>query len=165
MKNRHRDAQKCTWTAHGQPGWSLVPAMQHYRCQNVSITATASERIIDTLNFFPHNSPRPQMSSTDRILMAAQDTKYALKHPHSDVLFATIGYHTITALATLSEIFIRKFTKPEATNIPPSPQKTATNKQQDSELQPVITSPIRCNHQLLIPQVRLVRTYPPPPPI
>jgi hypothetical protein len=53
--------------------------------------------------------------------MAAQDMTDALKHPHPDVPFATIGEDTITALATLSEIFTRKFKKPEATNIPPSP--------------------------------------------
>jgi hypothetical protein len=53
----------------------------------------------------------PQMSSSDRILMAAQDMPDALKHSNPDVLFSTIGDDTITALATLSEIFTRKFTK------------------------------------------------------
>jgi hypothetical protein len=97
-----RPSQRRKWAAHGQPGWSLGPAMNHYRCQNVYITATASERIVDTLKFFPHNSPMPQMFSTDRILMAAQDMTDALKHPHPDVLFATIGDDTIAALEKLS---------------------------------------------------------------
>jgi hypothetical protein len=64
------------------------------------------------------------MSSTDRILMAAQDMTDALKHPHPDFPFVTIGDNTISALATLAEIFIRKFKKPEAANVPPAPQKT-----------------------------------------
>jgi hypothetical protein len=90
----------------------------------------------------------PQMLSTDSILMAAQDMSDALKHPHLDVPFATtIEDDTITALATLSEIFTKKITKPEANNVPPSPQKTASNKRHDSELQPVITSPIKHYHQ------------------
>jgi hypothetical protein len=38
-----KTAQRSTWSSHGQPGWSLGPAMQHYLCQNVYITATASE--------------------------------------------------------------------------------------------------------------------------
>jgi hypothetical protein len=46
-----KPSQRRTWAAHGQPGWSLGPAMHHYRCQNVCITATASERIVDTLEF------------------------------------------------------------------------------------------------------------------
>jgi hypothetical protein len=131
-----KPAQRLTRAAHGQPGWSLGPAMTHYRCQNVYITATASERIVDTLDFFPHNSPMPQMSSTDRILMAAQYMTDALKHPHPDVTFATIGDDTISALATLAEIFTRKFKKPEATNGPPALQKTAANKRQNSQPRP-----------------------------
>jgi hypothetical protein len=47
--------------------------MHHYRCQNVYISATASERIVDTLEFFPHNDQMPQLSSTDRLLMEAKD--------------------------------------------------------------------------------------------
>jgi hypothetical protein len=38
-----------TSAPHGQHGYFLVPAMHHYRCQNVYILATASERIVDTL--------------------------------------------------------------------------------------------------------------------
>jgi hypothetical protein len=87
------------------------------------------------------------MSSSGRILMAAQDMTDALKHPHPDVPFATIGYDTITALATLSEIFTRKFAKLEANNVPPSPQENVSNKRQGSELQPVITSQIKHYHQ------------------
>jgi hypothetical protein len=121
--------------------------MKHYRRQNVYITATASERIVDTLKYFPHNSPMPQMSSTDRILMAAQDMTDALKHPHPEVSFATIGDNTIISLATLAEIFTRKFKKPETTNVPPAPQTPTANKRQDSQPQTVLTSPARQNHQ------------------
>jgi hypothetical protein len=85
--------------------------MHHYWFQNVYITAAASERIVGTLAFFPHNLLMPQMSSSDRILVAAQDITDALKHPHPDAPFATIGDDTITALSTLSEIFTRKFQK------------------------------------------------------
>jgi hypothetical protein len=112
-----KPSKRRTWEAHGQPGWSLGLAMQHYRCHKVYITATASERIVDTLEFFPQNSPMRQMSFTDLILMASQDMTGALKHPHQDVLFATIGEDTISALATLAEIFTRKFKKTEAQNI------------------------------------------------
>jgi hypothetical protein len=47
--------------------------MRHYRCQNVYISVTASERIVDTHEFFPHNFQMPQLSSTDRLIMAAND--------------------------------------------------------------------------------------------
>jgi hypothetical protein len=106
-----KPSQRSTWADHGQPGWSLGPAMNHYRCQNVYITASTSEIIVDTLDFFPHNSPMPQMSLTDCILMAAQDMTDVLKHPHQDFLFATIGGDTLAALEKLSEIFRRQFNK------------------------------------------------------
>jgi hypothetical protein len=138
-----KPAQRRTWTAHVQPGWSLGPAMKHYRCQNVYITATASERIVDTLEFVPHSSPMPKMSSTDLILMAAQDMTDALKHPHTYVPFATIGEDTISDLATLAEIFTRKLKKPEATNGPPAPQENTANKRQNSQPQTELTSPIK----------------------
>jgi hypothetical protein len=49
------------------------------------------------------------MYSTNCILIAAQDMTDALKHPHPDVPFTTIGDDTISALATLAENFTRKF--------------------------------------------------------
>jgi hypothetical protein len=58
-----------TWAPHSQHGYSLGPAMHHYRCQNVYISTTASERIVDTLELFTHNYQMPQLSSTDRLLM------------------------------------------------------------------------------------------------
>jgi hypothetical protein len=44
-----KTGKRRTWAPHGQHGYSLGPAMHHYRCQNVYISATASERIVDTL--------------------------------------------------------------------------------------------------------------------
>jgi hypothetical protein len=57
-------AKRRTWTPHGQHGYYLGPAIHHYRCQNTYISATASEHIVDTLEFFRHKSPMPQLSST-----------------------------------------------------------------------------------------------------
>jgi hypothetical protein len=50
-----------TWAPHGQHGYSLGPAMHHYRCQNVYISTTASKCIVDTLEFCPHNYQLPQL--------------------------------------------------------------------------------------------------------
>jgi hypothetical protein len=61
-----KPGKRRAWAPHGQHGYSLGPAMHHYRCQNVYISTMASERIVDTLEFFPHNYQMPQLSSTDR---------------------------------------------------------------------------------------------------
>jgi hypothetical protein len=82
--------------------------MHHYRCQNVYISTTASERIINTLEFFPHNYQMPQLLSTDRLLMAAKDMTDAFHNPHPEVPFASVRDDTLKALADLAAIFKRK---------------------------------------------------------
>jgi hypothetical protein len=112
-----------TWAPHGQHGYSLGPAMQHYRCQNVYITATASERIVNTLELFPHNYQMPQLSPNDRLLMAAKDMTDAFQNPHPEVPFTSVGDDTIAALADLAEIFklkLRQTPSPMPQAVPPT---------------------------------------------
>jgi hypothetical protein len=47
----------------------------------------------------------PQLSSTDRLLMAVNDMADALQNPHPEVPFACVGDDTISALAGLAAIF------------------------------------------------------------
>jgi hypothetical protein len=94
-----------TWAPHGQHGYSLGPAMHHYRCQNVYISTTASDRIVETLELCPHNYQMPQLSSTDRLLMADKDMMDAFQNPHPDVPFASVGDDTVKALTDLAAIF------------------------------------------------------------
>jgi hypothetical protein len=95
--------------------------MHHYRCQNVYISATASERIVDTLEFFPHNHPMPQLSYTDRLIMAAKDMTDALQNPHPSVPFAHVGDDTIKALADLVSIFKLKLRQTSPPTLPAAP--------------------------------------------
>jgi hypothetical protein len=97
--------------------------MHHYRCQNVYISATTSERIVDTLKLFPHNYQMPQLSSTEILLMAAKDMTNALQNPHPEVPFARVGDDTISALADLAEIFklkLRQTPAPTPQVVPPA---------------------------------------------
>jgi hypothetical protein len=97
--------------------------MHHCQCQNVYILATVSERIVDTLEFFPHNYQMPQLSSTDRLLMAAKDMTDALQNPHPGIPFARVGDDTISALADLARIFklkLRQTPSPTTQVVPPA---------------------------------------------
>jgi hypothetical protein len=117
-----KTGKRRTWAPHGQHGYSLGPAMHHYRCQNVYISATASKRIVDTLELFPHNYQMPQLSSTDRLLMAAKDMTDALQNPHPEVPFASVGDATKAALTDLAATFklkLRQAPSP-ATQAPPA---------------------------------------------
>jgi hypothetical protein len=121
--------------------------MHHYRCQNVYISATASERIVDTLEFFPHNSPMPQLSSTDRLIMAANNMTNALKNPHPAVPFAQVGDDTLPALAQLAEILKNKFQKVKAPELSNAPIKAAKNKRHAAMAQPILNYPMQHKHQ------------------
>jgi hypothetical protein len=142
-----KPSQRRNWAPCDQPGYSLVPAMHHYRCQNIYIISTESECIVDTLNFFPHNYLMPQLSPTDRILMAANDMNDALKHHHPDVTFNRVGDDTKKALATLSAIFKNNYNKPPVPELIDSPIKDAENKSPAVLIQPVLTSPVKHNSQ------------------
>jgi hypothetical protein len=118
-----KPGKRRTWAPHGQHGYSLGPAMHHYRCQNVYISTTASERIVDTPKFFPHNYQMPQLSSTDRLIMAAKDMTDALQNPHPEVPFALIIDDTISALAELAAIFKLKLQQAPPSTLPSTPLK------------------------------------------
>jgi hypothetical protein len=122
-----KPAKRRTWAPHGQHGYSLGPTMHHYQFQNVYISPRASDRIVDTLDFPPLNSPMPQLSSTYRLIMDAKDMPNALKHPHPEVPFAHVGDDTITALTQLAEIFKNNFQKPKSPELTHSPIKATEN--------------------------------------
>jgi hypothetical protein len=121
--------------------------MHHNICKNVYITVTASERIVDTLELFPHNSPMPQIASTDRLLTASHDMTDARTHPHPDFPFSKIWDDTITVLTPVAAIFKNKYKKPSAPVIIDCPIKAAENKCPAVLIQPVITSPVKHNYQ------------------
>jgi hypothetical protein len=118
-----KPGKRRAWAPHGQHGYSLGPTMHHYRCQNVYISTTASERIVDTLELSRRNYQMPQLSSTDRLLMAAKDITEALQNPHPEVPFASVGDGTIAALTDLAAIFKLKLRQAPSPATQASPAK------------------------------------------
>jgi hypothetical protein len=137
-----KPGKRRTWAPHGQHGYSLGPAMHHYRCQNVYISSTASERIEDTLEFFPHNYQMPQLSSTDRLIMAAKDMTDALQNPHSDVPFAHVGDDIISTLAELATIFKLKLRQTPPPTLPAAPPTVKQGTCLEESSNPILASPM-----------------------
>jgi hypothetical protein len=137
-----------TWAPHGQHGYSLGPAMHHYRCQNVYISATASEHIVDTLECFPHNYQMPRLSSTDRLIMTSKDTTDALHHPHPEVPFTQVGDDTISALTALAEIFKVKLKKGQTPALPAAPPKVTLRPCLTKSPHPMLASPMPLPRQM-----------------
>jgi hypothetical protein len=112
----------------------------------VYIAAMASEGIVDTLKFFPHNFPMPQLSSTYRLIMKANDMSNALKNPHPKVQFSHIGDDIIAALTKLAEIFKNNFQKVQTLRLPNAPAKAAERTIPVELSHPILASPMhqRC---------------------
>jgi hypothetical protein len=137
-----KPGKRHTWTPHGQHGYSLVPAMHHYRCKNVYISSTASERIVDTLEFFPQNYQMPQLSSTDRLIMEAKDMTSSLQNPHPEVPFTHVGDDTISALTELANIFKLKLRQTPPPTLPAAPPMVKLRTCLDESSTPILASPM-----------------------
>jgi hypothetical protein len=98
---------------------------------------------VDTLEFSPHNFPIPQLSSTDRLIMAANDVYNALTNTNPEVPFTQIGDDTIAALTKLARIFKNKFQKVQAPGLSSAPAKAAENRILADLSQPILTSPVQ----------------------
>jgi hypothetical protein len=137
-----KSGKRETWAPHGQHGYSLGPAMHHYRCQNVYISTMASEHIVDTLELFPHNYHLPQFSSNDRLLMAAKDMTDALQNPHPEVPFTSVGDDTIAALTDLAAIFKLKLQQAPSPVTQTSPPKVVSRPNLVPPLTQILNSPM-----------------------
>jgi hypothetical protein len=123
--------------------------MHSYRCQNIYISDTASRRIVDTLELFPHNYQMPRLSSTDRLIMAANDMMNALQNPHPDVPFTQVGDDTISALTALAKICKLKLQKVQTPARQAAPPKVALRPCLDE-----LSRPMLAFHMPLRSQIR-----------
>jgi hypothetical protein len=174
-----KPGKRRTWAPHGQHGYSLGPEMHHYLCQNVYISSTSSERIVDTLEFFPHTYQMPQLSSTERLIMADKDMTDALQNPHPEVPFTHVGDDTISALAELAAIYKLKLRQTPPPTLPAAPPKVTQRPCLDESSNPILASPMPLTRQTrsqttihtqnianapLLPRVVTPRTLSPSPP-
>jgi hypothetical protein len=58
-------SRRRTWAPHGQDGWYIGLALDHYRCYTVCINKTRGERAVETVDFFPENFKLPFPSTQE----------------------------------------------------------------------------------------------------
>jgi hypothetical protein len=115
----HEKPATCgTWPPHAIEGWYLGPAQRHYRCYRVWAWATNSERIADTLAWFPTTVIMPRHSSTDVAIAAAHDLAQALLSPPPSSPLSSITKSQRHQLLQLSAIFLLHTTRPDDIPIP-----------------------------------------------
>jgi hypothetical protein len=117
-------SRRRTWDPHGQYGWYIGPALEHYRYYTVYITKTRGDRSVETVDFFPKKFTLPFPSPQDLAIQAAVDLTHALLHPQPAGPFCKFGdAHTIALkrLADICEGATRRKTK---IVVPPTKKKT-----------------------------------------
>lgn len=68
-----------SWAAHGQSGFYVGPAVDHYRCFRVYSSTTNRVRVSDTLAWFPEPFKLPGSSSTELVLAAVNNLAEVLR--------------------------------------------------------------------------------------
>ena len=78
------------------------------------------------VEFFLNNTPLPYKYSADNIIIAAQESAYALKKPAPQVPFLNIGEYQLVAIEKLSKIFTKADYDGKSTADPPQRQAEKT---------------------------------------
>jgi hypothetical protein len=112
--------RRSTWDPHGQDGWYLGPALEHYRCYTVYITKTRGNRIVETVDFFPEKITLPFSTPQDLATLAAADLTSALLHPQPDGPFYQVGDAQTLALERLAAIFESATRRKTKITVPPA---------------------------------------------
>ena len=132
--------------------------MKHYRCFRCYIPTTNSERIAETVDFFPKDVKLPSTSSRDAATKAARDLIYAINNPTPSSPTLQLGDETIHALERLGEIFSTNL-KPTTAIVPAQPRVETTTIVQAATKQN--TSIIPAQPRVNLPKILQI----PPPPL
>ena len=147
-----KSSQRGTWAPHGQPGWYVGAAPEHYRCYQIYIPKTQGTRICDTVEFFPTHCTMPHVTANDAAIYAANDLITALTKPQPPHSFLSLGNDQLAALQQLANIFQRAVNKkpisapgvPDLTPPPPNGPEHAV-KQNCLQMQPILYTTITSN--------------------
>jgi hypothetical protein len=113
-------SRRITWGPHGQDGWYIGRALEHYQCYTVYINKTRGERVVETVDFFPENFKLPFPSTQELATKSATELTYALLHPQPAGPFCKVGYEQTLALKRLADIFEGATRQKSRVVIPPA---------------------------------------------
>jgi hypothetical protein len=94
-----------TWAPHGQDGWYIGPALEHYRCYTAYITKNQIQQNSRDSRIFPHQFKIPFTSSSDLATQAAAELAHALLNPQPAGPFCQVGHEQAIALRKFATIF------------------------------------------------------------
>ena len=130
-----KPAQRASWDFHGDGGFYVGPALEHYRCVQCLMNKSRRVRVSDTVQFFPHSTPFPQLTLNDRLLAAIDEIISTLSAPDFRRNNPSLVFddHTFLAIQVIANMLHRLVPKPPL----PPPQPVL--------LQPKSNLPVDCN--------------------
>ena len=86
-------------------GWYLGLAMEHYRFYRVIASKIGGERIIETVQFFPHDVPFPGSTPVDRAIEAATELTESISNLKYTYPLKDMPDEKLAELHKLADIF------------------------------------------------------------
>jgi hypothetical protein len=93
---------------HGVIGWTIGPALDHYRHWEFYIPKTRGTRVSDTVVFLPEKYSMPTTASADRASTALEELTEPLKNPAAGKPFLNTGNKLNEAIEALTEILSKR---------------------------------------------------------
>ena len=150
--------KQAAWGYHGEDGFYIGPALEHYRCVQCLMKNTRHVRISDTVQFFPHTTPFPTITLSDRLLNALDNIVSTLASPAFKLNHPTLQYDdtTILAIQVVANMLHRMIPKPPLPPPVPLPPEQIWSKTHSSS--PSVTVPKVAN----VPRVEKISKMTPP---
>jgi hypothetical protein len=110
---------RTTFSDHGVIGWTIGPALDHYRHWEFFIPKTRGTRVSDTVVFLPEKYTMPTTASANRAAAALEELTEALKNPAAAKPFLNTGNKLNAAIEALTEILSERSTSPSNSEASP----------------------------------------------
>lgn len=73
-----KSEQRASWDYHGESGWYIAPALDHYRCLKCYVPKIRKVRISDTVQIIPNTVPIPTTNIDDHTRKTLNDLVHLL---------------------------------------------------------------------------------------
>ena len=104
-----KPTQRNSWAFHGEQGWDIRPAPNHYRCLTIYIPKIRAERITDTATLIPKMVPIPNADINIHLTRTADDLLHILQGKR-DIISPTPQTSVQSSLIKIAQLLHRDTT-------------------------------------------------------
>ena len=119
-----KPGQRASWAFHGEQGWYVGPAINHYRCLTAYMSKTHKEQITDTATIIPKNIPIPHATLNDHPRRTADDLIHLLGKNTNQLFSSEVPLSSKGALLDIAKLLHRD-TTPKFSPLPIASEASA----------------------------------------